>query len=538
MMLLALVALLGGLASANTAGVSTTSSRKTCANIAPPRVDGAKILSVSSAELLDHTVAPYPPLLNEPVTGINVCEVNVTLTHPGADDTVQVQVWLPLENWNGRFISLGGSAWAAGHGPLTIGPSALQGFAAASTDAGLGNNPFDPSAWALKPDGTVNIELLTNFASRSIHDLAVVGKAVTASYYGKSANFSYWQGCSTGGRQGLVAAQKYPGDFDGILAGAPAIYWTKYVIAELWPQVVMNEAGYYPSACEFAAVRDDAVAACDELDDVKDGVISNLSACKYTPSRLLGKKINCGSTEVAITPDLVSIVQKIWEGPKTSSGSRLWNGLDISSPLDTLAATQDGKGSPFFVAAGWASYFVKANPGFNLTGLDSALLRDLFAQSSEKFNSVIDSSDPDLSGLQKAGGKLLVWHGAADNVIFPQDSVQYRKEVEAKLGASGRRIDDFFRLFMAPGVDHCAGGSIAGAGPTDPLTSLIDWVEKKKTPGELAAATLPKAKSQFTRKLCPYPSVARYDGHGNTSVAESFQCAKDFGRPSCSRATH
>ena len=537
-MLLALAALWGSFVSANVAGVSTNTSRKTCANIAPPRVDGAKVLSVSSAELLNHTVAPYPPLLNEPVTGINVCEVNVTLTHPGANDTVQVQVWLPLKNWNERFISLGGSAWAAGHGPLTIGPSAVKGFAAASTDAGLGNNPFDPRAWALKPDGTVNLELLTNFASRSIHDLAVVGKAVTASYYGKPANYSYWQGCSTGGRQGLVAAQKYPGDFDGILAGAPAIYWTKYVIAELWPQVVMEEAGYFPLACEFAAIRDDAVAACDELDGVKDGVISNLSACKYSPSRLLGKKIDCGGTEVVITPDLVSIVEKMWEGPKTASGSRLWNGLEVGSPLDTLAATQDGKGSPFFVAAGWASYFVKANPSFSLIGLDSPQFRDLFAQSVDKFNSLIDSSDPDLSGFQKSGGKLLVWHGAADNVIFPQDSVQYRREVEAKLGASARRIDDFFRLFMAPGVDHCAGGSIDGAGPTNPLASLIDWVERRKAPVELAAATLPMAKSQFTRKLCPYPLVAKYDGHGNSSIAESFQCAKSFGKPSCSLAAH
>ncbi len=534
-MVRALAALVGSLALASATG-PTPSSPRSCANIAPPRVDGAKILSVSSAELVDHTVAPYPPLLNSPVTGINVCEVNITLTHPGANDTVQVQVWLPLQGWNGRFISLGGSAWAAGHGPLTIGPYAVQGYAAAATDAGLGNNPFDPSGWALKPDGTVNTELLTNFASRSIHDLAVVGKAVTVSYYGKAAKFSYWQGCSTGGRQGLVAAQKYPGDFDGILAGAPAIYWTKYVIAELWPQVVMNEAGYYPSACEFAAVRDDAVAACDELDGVKDGVISNLAACKYSPSSLLGKKINCSGTEVSITPKLVSVVEKIWEGPKTSSGSQLWHGLDIGSPLDTLAATQDGKGSPFFVAAAWAAYFVKANPGLQLTGLDSAGLRDLFAQSVKQFEAFIDSSDPDLSGLQKSGGKLLVWHGAADNVIFPQDSIQYRKEVEQEMGTSARRIDDFFRLFMAPGVDHCAGGSIDGAGPADPLASLIDWVEKKKAPSELAAATLPTAKSQFTRKLCPYPLVARYDGQGDPSAATSFHCAKGFGNSSCSKS--
>ncbi|KAG7284400.1 hypothetical protein NEMBOFW57_010773 [Staphylotrichum longicolle] len=530
-----LAVFVGSLAIAN-AAAADSNSRRSCANIAAPRVEGAKVLSVSSAELRNHTVAAFPPLLNEPVAGINVCEVNVTLTHPGANDTVSVQVWLPLEKWTGRFLSLGGSAWAAGHGPLSIAPYAVQGFAAAATDAGLDGNFLDPSGWALKADGTINTDLLTNFASRSIHDLAVVGKAVTGSYYGKAPSFSYWQGCSTGGRQGMVAAQKYPNDFDGILAGAPAIYWTKYVIAELWPQVVMNEAGYYPSKCEFAAVRDDAVAACDELDGVKDGVISNLARCNYNPSRLLGQKINCDGTEVFFTPQLISIVQKIWEGPKTSSGSRLWHGLNIGAPLDTLAATNNGKGSPFFVATDWARDFVKANPGLNLDGLDSVGLRDLFAQSVEKFNAVIDSSDADLSGLQKSGGKLLVWHGEADNVIFPKDTIQYRKEVENKMGAAGRRIDDFFRLFIAPGVDHCAGGSIDGAGPTDPLGALIDWVEKKKAPQELAAATLPTAKSHFSRKLCPYPQVAKFDGHGDPSLASSFHCAKGFGN-SCSKST-
>jgi pimeloyl-ACP methyl ester carboxylesterase len=488
---------------------------------------------------VNYTVAAVPPLLNEDVVGINVCQVTVTLTHPGANDKVTVQVWLPLENWTGRLISLGGSAWAAGHGPLSIAPLAVKGYAAAATDAGLDGNLLDPSGWALKADGTVNTDLLTNFASRSIHDLAVVGKAVAASYYHKAPTYSYWQGCSTGGRQGLVAAQKYPDDFDGILAGAPAIYWTKYAIAELWPQVVMNEAGYYPSICEFAAIRDDAVAACDELDGVKDGVISNLARCKYSPSRLLGKKIDCGSgNEVTVTPALVSIVEKIWQGPKTASGSSLWYGLNIGAPLDSLAGVEDVNsthriGAPFFVARDWAKYFVKANPKFDFAAFDAAALRELFAESVQKFAGIIDSSDPDLSGFRKAGGKLLVWHGEADQLIFPQDSIQYRKEVQDKL-AIGRRIDDFFRLFIAPGVDHCALGSIDGASPTDPLASLVDWVEKRKAPEELAAATLPAAKTHFTRKLCPYPLVGRYDGHGDASVAASYQCAKGFGN-SCSK---
>lgn len=514
------------------AAAAPSAPGRSCSNIPKPCVSHARVLSVSSTELRNHTVAASPPILNAPVAGVNVCEVNVTLTHPGANDTVTVQVWLPLDGWNGRFLSAGGSGWAAGHGPLTLGSYAVQGFAAASTDAGLqGGNIADPSAWALQADGHVNTPLLTNFASRSIHDMAVVGKAVTASYYGQRPSFSYWEGCSTGGRQGMVAAQQYPGDFDGILAAAPAIYWTKYVIAELWPQVVMKEQGYYPSACEFAGVRDDAVAACDQLDGVKDGVISDPGKCKYDPSRLLGKTLDCDGVKMTVGPALVAIAKKIWEGPTTApaGSSRLWYGLPVGAPFDPLAATHVTNGTrvgvPFFVAQDWARYFVEANPGkFDVAGLDSDALRKLFNESAHEFAGVIDSSSPDLSGLKKAGGKLLVWHGGADNVIFPQATAQYYDEVAKSVSGGG--LGGFFRLFIAPGVDHCAGGSIDGAAPTDALGSLIAWVEKGEAPQYLAAATLPTAKTHFTRKLCSYPLMAEYDGHGDPSDAASYQCGR------------
>jgi pimeloyl-ACP methyl ester carboxylesterase len=525
---------LAGVLAATVRATTTTHHPPSCSNIPTPHVPGAKVLSVTSTPLTNFTVPATPPLLSADVPNINVCAVTVALTHPGANDTVTFQIWLPLQTsaWNNRLLSLGGSAWAAGIGPLALAPYAVQGFAAGATDAGLDGNLVDPSGWALKADGTVNTALLENFASRSIHELAVVGKAVTESYYGRKAEYSYWQGCSTGGRQGMVAAQKYPRDFDGIVAGAPAIYWTKYVIAELWPQVVMSEVGYWPQGCELAAVREDAVAACDGLDGVKDGVISDLGRCKYDPKTFVGKKIDCAGTEVVASEKLVEVARKIWEGPKTASGSRLWYGLNIGAPFATLAKTEDGHGAPFFVPATWAADFVEANPRFNVSGLDSAGLRELFDKSVAKFNDLIDSSNPDLSGFKEAGGKLLVWHGEADDIIFPQATIQYRKEVEKKMGISGRRVDDFFRLFMAPGVDHCAGGAIDGAGPTDPLASVIAWVEKNKAPNEIPAATLPTAKTQFTRKLCPYPQVARYEGHGDPTKAASYRCGK---APACSK---
>lgn len=522
------------------AAINAAAVGRPCSSIPTPHLPGASILSLSSTELRNHSVQAVPPLLNTNFTNLNVCEVVVTLSHPGANDTVKVQIWLPLDGaWTGRFASAGGSGWAAGHGPLTLAPLAADGYAAASTDAGLTGDISSPARWALKPDGTVNLDLLTNFASRSVHDMAVVGKAVTASFYGRPAAHSYWTGCSTGGRQGMVAAQKYPGDFDGILAGSPAIYWTEYVVAELWPQVVMKEAGYFPSTCELAAVRADLVSACDTLDGVKDGVISDISRCNYDPFSLVGQAIPCDGKNITFTSTTASIVQKIWDGPRTPSNSSLWYGLPKDSPFDALAATVPAPtagtsnttttliGSPFFVADTWTRYFVKADPAFDPRTLTTATLTALFAESVSKFSPVIDSSSPDLSPFHRAGGKLLAWHGTADHIIFPQDTVRYRRAVEAGLGRGGGAVDDFFRVFLAPGTDHCGLGSIGGvAPPTDALGALAEWVEKGRAPDVLLAATLPGAEPSFTRKLCRFPLVARYDGRGDPSVEGSYRCVK------------
>ncbi|KAK1762481.1 feruloyl esterase [Phialemonium atrogriseum] len=498
-----------------------------CSNIPAPHVPGARVISVTSSVKRDYSVSKAPPTLNQDVTNLNVCEVNVILTHPGANDTVHVQTWLPLHGWNNRFVAIGGGAWVAGLGELDLALPASRGYAVSSTDAGLSGDPSTPAAWALKPDGMVNLDLLTNFASRSIHDMAVVGKAVTASVYAKHARHSFWNGCSTGGRQGLVAAQKYPDDFDGILAGSPAIYWTEYVIAELWPQVVMKEAGYYPSTCELDAVVQAAILACDGKDKVKDGVINDVSKCNFDPFTVVGSKVQCNGKEVVISRQVASIVRKIWDGPTTPSGKKLWYGMPVDSSLAFLSnSTVDDKGAsvgfPFSVADTWIRYFVKANPAFDTTKIDTAGLTELFRESKQKFDSVIGSADPNLSGLKKSGGRLLVWHGLADQLIYPQDSVHYLEEVESAMG--GRAVDDFFRLFLAPGVDHCGYGTTPGAVPTDPFGALVAWVENGTAPEELEAETLPGWPAHFTRKVCRYPMVAKYRGCGDSTVAKSYKC--------------
>ncbi|KAF5245920.1 hypothetical protein FAUST_1507 [Fusarium austroamericanum] len=512
---------------------ATPSSKLKCLDIPAPHVPGAIVKSISSRVYHDRSVTAAPPNLLQDVHSLNICEVNVTLSHEGENDVVHVQTWLPLEGWNSRFLAVGGGAWAAGLGTPDLALPASQGYAVSSTDAGLTGTPLDPSPWALKPDGTVNTGLLANFASRSVHDMAVVGKVVAQSFYHKPAKHAYFNGCSTGGRQGIAAAQRYPNDFDGILSGAPAIYWTQYVIAELWPQVVMKESGHYLSACERQAFRNASIKACDEKDGIKDGVITNPFKCHFNPSTLVGQNVQCGESSITISQEAANVVKQIWSGPVSSEGKKLWHGMLQGASLDALANTNEANGTstgaPFFVADGWARYFVKADPSFDTSALDSNKFESLFIESRDEFSHIMDSSDPDLRLFEQAGGKLLMWHGLEDQLIYPQGSIRYVNEVKSLFAGPGEscKVDDFLRLFLVPGVDHCGYANTHGAALSDPFGALVNWVERKKAPEQLHAKTPHTAQLQFTRKVCQYPFLARFNGKGNPSDAQSYSCTRE-----------
>jgi hypothetical protein len=516
-----------------------------CTSYKLPKISipNAKVLTSQSQVYKNFSIGPIQGELPTAITNLAFCEVNVTLTHTNATDAVLVQVWLPSpHNWNGRLTATGGVGWAAGEGATALAPFVSQGFVAASTDAGLpgGGNPYTPAAWALEADGSINEQLLTNFASRSIHDMAVVSKAVAAAYYGKPPRYSYWNGCSTGGRQGMVAAQMYPQLFDGILAGAPAMNWPEYTVAEQWPLVVMKEENYFPTLCEMDAIVGAAVKACDGNDGVKDGVINEPGKCKFNPLTVVGHGLQCSDgTTVTISKKAATVVKKIWQGPVTPRGLPLWPGLEIGASVDYLANTtvvnNTRVGMPFFVNDAWIRYFVKQNPNFDISSLDSAAFSKLFSQSSTRYDSIIGSANPDLSALRDSGHKLISWHGLSDQLIFPQGTVKYYQAVQrtASKKQSGRpnqdcgKVDDYFRLFLAPGVDHCGVGPTPGAVPTDLFAALMLWVENGTAPEYLQANTLPSTPKQFSRKVCRYPFVAVYDGKGDNSIAESFQCVME-----------
>jgi feruloyl esterase len=433
-----------------------------------------------------------------------------------------MRVWLPATGWNGRFQADGGSGYAAGDNGLGLAAAVKQGYAAATTDAGVGGGR--DTSWALNSKGQINTALLENFADRSQHETAVVGKQVVGEVYGKAASYSYFNGCSTGGRQGYMEAQRHPDDFDGILVDAPAINWDEFEVATVWPQVVMNEEHTYPTKCEFDAFNQAALKTCDKLDGAKDGLIADPERCSYDPRRLIGTKVVCKGVEQTITAADAAVVRKIWEGPRTSSGEKLWYGLPIGADFTYLAATDTDangnvKGMPFVVPAAWVSTFVKKQPTFDTSTLTYRQFTQVFKESQAEYDKIIGTDDPDLSAFRKSGGKLLTWHGQADQLIPTQGTVDYRKRVEREMGGS-MRVDDFYRLFLAPGTAHCGLN-----GKADDLKALTAWVEQGKAPDTLAA-TLTNAYGQtLTRDLCHYPLVSRYNGHGDPAAAGSYRCA-------------
>ena len=521
---LPVAALILPVASSATIRDSDANSAAACVPAPVSAPTGTKVVSVTAEARAGGDFSfpgafpPADPIKNVPAW----CDLEVVVTHPGVSDTVTIKVSLPQDpaNWNGRFLATGGSGYSAGDVSDLSMPliSAVKaGYAGAATDAGVKTG--QDASWGLTADGAVNTGLLTNFASRSVHDMAVIGKEVTAKFYQRGARYSYFTGCSTGGRQGYAEAQDYPADFQGILANAPAIDWNRFEIATLWSQAVFNEEKVAPTKCELDAFTTAAVTACDPLDGVKDGVIDNPQSCKWDARRLIGAKVLCGGQELTISPALAEAVNKLWAGPTTRWGTKLWYGQNKGSAFDFIAAYN----KPFTVPDQWAKYFVTRNPSFDSTQLTYRSFEHLFRSATSQYDAVIANNNPDLSRFAKAGGKLLTWHGQSDQLIPTQGTVRYRNRVDAVFGGT-KRVDKYYRMFLLPGVDHCAT-TLYSTGPRiNPgadLEALVNWVEKGEAPATLPATSID---GTTTRNVCRYPMVARYIGHGDTNSAVNYRC--------------
>jgi feruloyl esterase len=443
------------------------------------------------------------------------CRVTAVTTHPPAGDRVKIFVGLPLTGWNGRFQGVGGGGFMGGNANGVNGPVS-QGYAAGSTDTG---HEGGSGSFALDSTGHLDWLLIRDNAYLGIHEMTVTAKALIEAFYGTPARHAYFNGCSTGGRQGLSEAQRYPTDYDGILSGAPAINFTKLHMEQMWGTVVMLAAKNPVAQCKFTAAQAAAVAACDANDGVKDGVIENPRACKFDPKELVGTSTPCGDISEADA----NVIRKIWDGPRRQDGSFLWYGLQRGADFSGLSSTGGTPlvAKPNGITLEWWRYFLNQNPQWDYMNLTPAAYELYWDQSVEEFSAVLATDNPDLSAFRDHGGKLILWHGWSDQLIYPEGTIDYYQRVEKQMGGA-ENTAKFARLFLAPGVGHCGGGP--GPSPQGQFDAVVKWVEEAKAPETLNAAGHANGVTR-TRPLCRFPMVAKYEGTGSTDDAANFVCS-------------
>ena len=429
------------------------------------------------------------------------CQISAIL-RPSSDSEIKMDAWLP-ENWNGKFQFVGGGGWAGIISVPAMVTAVQEGYATASTDTGHeGGNAL----FAINHPETV-----IDFADRAVHESTVTTKALIAKYYERPVRLSYWNGCSTGGRQGLMEAQKFPDDFDAIVAGAPANYQTHLHTWDLSVAVpVLNNPAAALTQEKLNALRDAATNACDALDGVKDGLINNPRACKFDPSVLLCKGSDGPD---CLTQPQLDAVKRAYSATKTKSGEVVFPGKEPGSEYQWMAFL-GGRQAPGVSVGSFQVAYNDANwdaKGFEVD-------RDLKIVD-EKVGTIINAVNPDLSAFKAHGGKLLLYHGWNDTAISPGNTINYYESVLKKMGG---KQDDFVRLYMAPGMQHCGGGP--GPNQINYMAIMERWREANQTPATIEAYHVTNNRVDMTRPLCPYPQVATYKGAGSTNDAGNFVC--------------
>jgi Tannase and feruloyl esterase len=527
---------------------STASAATSCEGLGGLELPGIASISAKSfpggtfqpADPAGFVATPGVPHASPPIPGLPAfCEVSVVLA-----PAINIEIWLPLASaWNNRFRGVGGGGYAGTISWPALANAVEGGYATASTDTGhsafASNNGNGGGGFALtQPADTLNRGLIEDFAERSELALARTGKALTRAFYGTGPRFSYWTGCSTGGRQGWIMAQRHPEEYDGYLTGAPAFNWDRFIPAELWGEVVMNqELGAPISAAKLTAVANAAVNACaGKTGDgtlATDQFLADPRLCTYDPAQsscsAQAGNANC------LTAQEVGAVRKIWDGPRDGRGQRLWFGLDRGATPAGLDAP-----APFPIATDHFAYWLHQNPSFDWHSVtETSFVRDFF-DSESRFHEVIGTDSTDLGEFIEHRAKDISYHGTADQLIFSRGTINYFQRLHARYGAGN--VDKFARLFMAPGMSHCAFGAGANAFgnndffglpvPADPqhdiFQALINWVEFGVAPDQIIATKYindnPAGGVAFTRPLCVFPKIAKYKGAGDPASATNWTC--------------
>lgn len=496
--ILAAMAFTGLLAAA--AGTPVSCDSLTSAALAHVTITSAK--SVAAGEFLPPEGARGPAAAFKALPAF--CRVQASLK-PSGDSDIRIEVWLPA-GWNNKLQSVGNGAWGGVIGYPALATALSQGYAAASTDTGHKGN--DPTFITGHP------EKLIDFGYRSVHEMTVAAKGIIAAYYGQGPKLSYFNGCSTGGRQAMVELQRYPADYDGVIAGDP-VYDSSHIQGTqlwLWQIFHRDDASNIPPE-KLALLHAAVLAACDGLDGVKDGVLEDPTRCGYDPALLECKHDEAND---CLTTPQVEAAKQSYVGPvNPKTGQPVWPGREWGSEMGWM--NHSGK-EPSSYAAELYRYVVFQNPDWDYRNFDFDW--DV-AQAEKTLRDTMDSVNPDLRPFFEHGGKLIQYHGWNDPGVAPQGSVNYYRAVAAKMGGE-RAVSDRYRLFMVPGMGHCGGGE--GTSSFNMISALEQWVEDGKAPDSIPASRVRNGVVDRTRPLCPYPQVAAFKGSGSTDEAANFAC--------------
>jgi len=452
---------------------------------------------------------------------------------PTDDSEIKFEVWLPSANWNGKFHGIGNGGFAGSISYTGLAGALARGYATASTDTG---HTGADASWALG-----HPEKVVDYGYRAIHEMTEKAKLVVKAFYGDGPKRSYFASCSNGGRQALMEAQRYPNDYDGVIAGAPANAFSQILTGFAWNmQLLLNDPASYIPAKKLKAIETATLAACDARDGVTDGVLDDPTKCGFDPAVLLCKG---AETDECLTEKQVAALKKIYVGPRNAKGQQIVPGFTPGGEtgpggwtLWITGATPTAAAQFFFSTQAFKN-MVYNDPKWDYKTFD--LERD-GKLADEKLAPVLNATDPNLNAFSARGGKLILYHGWNDAALPPMNTVNYFRSVVAKLGQ--QRTDGFARLFMAPGMQHCGGGpgpdsfgqtvTSAQSDPQHDLTLALErWVEQGVAPEWVIATKRqganPQAPALRTRALCPYPQVARYKGSGGTDEAANFTCVME-----------
>lgn len=495
--------------------IVVAASASSSANAAQASCESLAQLKVDHGEITAAQAVPAGPLTVQGFMGVRkvdlpaFCSVKLTL-RPTSDSDIKVEVWLPASGWNGRMEAAGNGGLAGSIVEEAMVGALWAGYATAGTDTGHTCSPV-AGAWALG-----HPEKVADFGYRAVHRMTVEAKALIAAYYGSPAKYAYWNGCSEGGGQALSEAQRFPDDYDGILAGAPANYFDHLQMGGNWiSQAIHDDPATMIAPAKLPAITAAVLAECDALDGVKDGVLEDPRQCHFDPEKLLCKGEENNS---CLTAPQIAGLKKVYDGAKNPrTGAQVFPGLmrggEAGWGLWVAGTLVPPTNAQHLIMVNGLSNLVFDGPKWDWKTFDFD--KDV-AFADKKVGGVIDHINPDLSAFKKHGGKLLQYHGWNDPAISPLNSIDYFTSVQKKMGDTA----DFYRLFMIPGMEHCMGGP--GASDFDHMQVIVKWVEEGVAPERIVAK-----RGERTHPLCAYPQVAKYTGSGSTDDAANYICAAE-----------